>query len=143
MTEDEKKEAKRLYDKKYGEKNREKLLKKKQEYYQENKEKIGECRRLYRLANPEKVARLQHRYRVTQYFGISVEEYETLKAQAESCAICGYIFQDSSNKVLDHCHRTGRIRGVLCNLCNKGLGQFQDNQNSLTEAVKYLQEYSS
>ena len=39
---------------------------------------------------------------------------------------------------IDHCHKTGKIRGLLCDMCNKGLGMFQDNPAMLEAAITYL-----
>jgi hypothetical protein len=53
---------------------------------------------------------------------------------AEVCEICG---QDSP-LVIDHCHVTGKFRGMLCNSCNKGLGLFYDDPEFLKSAIEYL-----
>lgn len=52
------------------------------------------------------------------------------------CAICK-TYTDKPN--LDHCHRTGRIRGILCTRCNTALGKFRDNIELLQAAIEYLQ----
>lgn len=61
------------------------------------------------------------------------------------CNICGNgpgKGMSNSNKALhlDHCHKTGIIRGLLCGSCNVGLGHFKDNIDSLKKAVNYLLE---
>lgn len=50
------------------------------------------------------------------------------------CAIC----RDVVKLVIDHCHKTNRFRGLICNLCNRGLGLFRDNPAALENAIKYL-----
>lgn len=70
-------------------------------------------------------------------YGITVEQYREMHdKQAGACAICG-----TAAKVLhiDHCHSTGQVRGLLCQMCNTGLGQFQDNVQRMLAAVAYLQ----
>ena len=83
-------------------------------------------------------------YRYSKY-GVTKEWYD-LEIQ-KGCAICGtYLNESSSIKRerghIDHCHTTGKVRGVLCDLCNKGLGQFKDNIDNLENAIKYLKERS-
>lgn len=56
--------------------------------------------------------------------------------QNGGCAICGKIMKDKL--VLDHCHRSGKARGLLCPTCNSGLGFFKDKPALLENAVMYL-----
>lgn len=67
-----------------------------------------------------------------------------LAKQHNKCAICsnpvGVKKKDCS---LDHCHRTGRVRGVLCHLCNSALGFFRDDPKLLYLAIKYLTKQST
>jgi hypothetical protein len=70
-------------------------------------------------------------------YGITKEEFDRIQtAQLGECAICNKpIFQEGH---IDHCHATGKVRGILCGKCNKGLGLFDDNVIYLTNAIKYL-----
>lgn len=73
-------------------------------------------------------------------FGISYVEYLTmLEAQGGCCAICG---TNSTGKrkafAVDHCHDTGKIRGLLCSNCNTGIGNLRDNIGLLERAIEYL-----
>ena len=77
-------------------------------------------------------------------YGISLDEYnELLSKQDGKCAICGV---DNNGKyrnksralAVDHCHTTGKIRGLLCSDCNTGIGLLKDNVNFLQFAIKYL-----
>lgn len=78
-------------------------------------------------------------------YGITIEEYEAiLKKQGGVCAACSE-FNVASNKTrmpLDHCHVTGKIRGILCNRCNRGLGLLGEDINRLSGLIRYLKEYS-
>ena len=74
-------------------------------------------------------------------FGITPDVYDELLAKQNcKCAICGTETTGSKNGFfsIDHCHTTGKIRGLLCNACNKGLGFFKDNVAILQQASKYL-----
>jgi len=55
--------------------------------------------------------------------------------QEGKCAIC-FKIMDAPN--VDHCHKTGKVRGLLCSLCNKGIGLFHDDIEKLLQAVEYL-----
>lgn len=70
--------------------------------------------------------------------GISIDiYYKALKDQNNKCYICK---QPPSIKSLhiDHCHKTGTFRGLLCTRCNTGLGLFKDNISIIEEAINYL-----
>lgn len=80
---------------------------------------------------------------------LSDDKVRELKKQ-EKCDICGgnEIAGSRNNKhlgkvyalVMDHNHQTGKFRGMLCNHCNRGLGNFKDNINTLHAAIEYLKE---
>jgi hypothetical protein len=73
-----------------------------------------------------------------RHFNLTLEEYAALlNAQGGTCAICRSLPGDTSLCV-DHCHTTGRVRGLLCRLCNTALGQFQDSMEHLARAMLYL-----
>lgn len=59
--------------------------------------------------------------------------------QGGRCAICENNLEIDKLNV-DHCHTTNKIRGLLCDQCNYGLGNFKDNVSTLTKAIKYLNE---
>ena len=68
---------------------------------------------------------------------MSLEDYERLlKEQNYKCLIC-----DKKKKLyVDHCHKTGKVRGLLCDLCNRGIGLFKEDVNSLSRAINFLNE---
>lgn len=69
-------------------------------------------------------------------YGLSDTEYNLLLQKSDNkCQICG----SSTNLVVDHDHITKKVRGILCNKCNWGLGNFSDNVLFLLNAAKYLQ----
>ena len=59
--------------------------------------------------------------------------------QGGGCAICG-ITVDPTHKQLsvDHCHNSGKVRGLLCTLCNTALGSFKDDPELLQKAINYV-----
>lgn len=60
------------------------------------------------------------------------------KEQDGCCAVCGRSAEEVGTLRLDHCHATGKIRGLLCNGCNMGLGMFRDSPEALIAASEYL-----
>jgi hypothetical protein len=83
--------------------------------------------------------------RLMRQYGLSNEDYIAMyESQLSLCAICNEsqqgITKDGEERFLcvDHCHKTGKVRGLLCARCNAGLGQFQDNPEFLINASKYL-----
>jgi len=81
------------------------------------------------------------------YYGITVEDYDRmLAAQGGKCALCqkatGHFYRNKPGRLgVDHCHETKKIRGLLCNNCNRGLGHFKDNPASLERAITYLRKH--
>lgn len=74
--------------------------------------------------------------RLTQY-GLTHYEYELMLN--DGCGICGASFELESTKVaIDHDHSTGKVRGLLCQPCNLGIGHFRDDPIALANAVNYL-----
>ncbi|MEV4123116.1 endonuclease VII domain-containing protein [Micromonospora sp. NPDC049645] len=74
-------------------------------------------------------------YHLRQRYGIGEKEFQQLLAeQGGLCAICG----GADPQHLDHDHRTGWARGILCFNCNGGLGQFRDSPMRLARAITYL-----
>jgi len=76
---------------------------------------------------------------IKQAYGLSVEEYTKLvEEHYGKCAICG---ANDDPLQVDHCHDTGKVRGLLCGPCNRGIGQLKDNIDTLKGAVLYLQRF--
>lgn len=73
-----------------------------------------------------------------KHFGISLAEYNIMKAQQKGlCAICNRLPM-LKDLAVDHDHKTGKVRALLCGTCNRGIGQFNDDPIRLIKAVKYL-----
>jgi len=83
----------------------------------------------------------RHSNYIARTHGITGQDYAALLSQqGGKCAICGRPQQDIDRRLrVDHDHETGRLRGLLCDLCNKGLGQFKDSPEVLRAAAEYLE----
>ena len=101
----------------------------------------------WRELNPEKVkqhSRKARRQKLQQKYGYTVIELmDVLEAQNGECKICGRALSYSATSKIDvphvdHDHKTGAVRGLLCSICNTGLGMFNDSLELLAKAQDYL-----
>lgn len=95
--------------------------------------------------DPEHKARhqeSQRRWHLKSNYGLTTEAFDAMVAsQGGGCAICGIKPETGVPKtrmVVDHCHKTNTVRGILCNLCNTAIGKFHDNVSKLESAIRYL-----
>lgn len=104
-------------------------------YYKHREKRIADIR-LDRKLNPDKYKNQD----LKKVFGITLIEYKLmLENQQHKCKICNKHKNEFKKQLaVDHCHSTGRIRGLLCEKCNVGLGSFKDNIEVLTQAIEYL-----
>ena|SRR3990167_3180392 len=109
---------------------------------EEHKRKARDYQKSYRKNNPEGALNSN----LKKNYGITIEQYYKMhKDQNGVCAICKgneKSVDHHTGKIrrltVDHCHATGKIRGLLCSCCNRGLGSFNDRQDVLQNAIKYL-----
>ncbi|QCW23048.1 hypothetical protein [Synechococcus phage S-B05] len=77
-------------------------------------------------------------------YGITLNEYDDmLTRQNYKCAICGTddtTFSNGKRFHVDHCHTTGKVRGLLCGKCNVALGHIGDNIDTLSRMINYLND---
>ena len=121
-------EDKKRRNKKYRENNMEEIKSKAEDYRNmpKNKEKKKSYMRDWKLMNA---------------YGLTPQDWDDMYiSQGGSCAICG-THQSNLKKRLhvDHCHDTGKVRGLLCMSCNNGIGSMKDNIEILANAIKYLE----
>ena len=97
--------------------------------------------RLYRQENRERTRVYMRKWARVHRVG---RRAAILAAQKGKCAICG-TKRPGGHGIwhTDHCHTTKRIRGVLCSLCNTGLGHFKDDPKILAAAIRYLKQKGS
>lgn len=92
-------------------------------------------------------ARKHHYKKLARKHGMTSEELEALYEEADGkCQICGEDETARRGKRvrrlnLDHCHRTGKVRGLLCSDCNRGIGMFRDDAARLQSAIQYLSQF--
>lgn len=94
-----------------------------------------------RKKDPEKTKERDRKYTLSRYWGMTPEEFEKLlNDPGRKCKICKRPERSSEKKplVIDHCHTSGRIRGLLCDDCNRGIGLLKDSPDILQNALDYL-----
>lgn len=146
------------YTRSYYVKNQEELIAKTKRWHHANPEKRKAKDLRWRAANREKhleikrtswakYPRTHRNCRYKKHYGITIEEYEAMVvAQNGKCAICESDNHRSRKGVgswpVDHNHKTGKVRGLLCYKCNSGVGQFDDDPEMLIKAAAYLRKHS-
>ena len=94
------------------------------------------------LEKPKRGKVFYRRRNLKEKYGLTEDSYEELlNSQNNGCKICGAKANTFDKPLsVDHCHTTGKVRGLLCNQCNTGLGMFKDNIETLQLAIEYLKE---
>lgn len=92
--------------------------------------------------NKNHLRKYERNYRLEKKYGINSKIYEKmLEDQGNCCAICGSDKPHGKGMFhVDHCHNTGKVRGLLCHFCNTGLGKFKDDKIILKKAIEYLDD---
>lgn len=95
------------------------------------KSRCKECQKTYNAKYHKNILRFDR-------YGITKDTFNKMFSEQDyKCKICKIKIDEKSSHI-DHCHTSGNVRGILCEKCNKGLGQFDDNVEFLTNAIKYL-----
>jgi hypothetical protein len=106
-------------------------------WQQANRPYLNEYRKRLNASPARKRKARDAYYRRT--FGISADEFDAmLEAQGGGCAICGVRPDREASLHVDHCHVSGKVRGILCISCNQGLGQYREDPALLERAAAYL-----
>lgn len=138
--EDAKAYAKRRYKA-----NREEMLKKSNEYRLAHKEEMKNYLSDWQAAHPDKTKVYLDRYYLKKTYGLTIEQYEEMNSkQGGKCALCDKketaLSRSGVRRLsVDHDHKTGQIRGLLCMSCNTSIGKLGDNIEGLKKAIEYLE----
>lgn len=122
--------------KEYRLRNLEKCKARVQRYKENNREKIAAYRKKWERQNAHRrfEASLKRRYRITSHI-----YYTILRKQKGGCALCECKEGRKGGRLfIDHCHKSKKVRGLLCTKCNSILGMANDRVDLLRKAIKYL-----
>jgi len=130
-----------------------KVSKKVTDFYKDTRRNNGitswcrECWKIQEAIRREKLGPKGRKNRkLKNLYGITIEQYQAmLKEQNNLCAVCSNkesVINMKSNKIqklcVDHDHATGKVRGLLCTACNKGLGMLKDDPDIVLKGYEYL-----
>jgi hypothetical protein len=100
---------------------------------------VARDRKAYREANKPTLSAYNREWRLRNDYGLTAEEYDILlESQNGLCKICRGMQADGRRLAVDHDHKTGRVRGLLCDWCNRALGLFRDDPQLCEAAKEYL-----
>lgn len=95
----------------------------------------------WKTKNLEKDGRVRANGHLRRRYGITLDDYDKMLAkQNGKCAICNgtYISEGKTRFSVDHCHTTSKVRGLLCNNCNSGIGKFNEDIETMKKAIEYI-----
>jgi hypothetical protein len=96
----------------------------------------------WRSAHPDRAKRSAHAAQIKHRYGMTVEDKSRMFAsQGNLCAICGSEAPRGRGWHIDHCHSSGRVRGILCGPCNHALGLAGESPRVLEEMAAYLRRH--
>jgi hypothetical protein len=104
------------------------------------------AKRKWRAENPHKAqeqVQAERLRRAGMIFAPGQTVASMLEQQAGLCAICKMQLPIGKLRHVDHCHVSGRVRGLLCHKCNVGLGMFSDNAEKVAAALRYLKDFET
>lgn len=82
--------------------------------------------------------------RLLKKYGIASSVYEAMSEEQQGkCAICTEVIEDRSLFHVDHCHSTGKVRGLLCSRCNQAIGLLRENPNIIRRAASYVERHQA
>lgn len=125
----------KAWEQKYKVLNRTEICAKKRAYHHNNRPIISVKKKAYYEKNKETILA----NRIKRLYSLTPEQYQQLsRSQGDACAIC----QITPEKLMvDHDHATGKVRGLLCGMCNLAIGYFGDKPETMEAAKRYLESH--
>lgn len=147
-----KKYKEKIYSKKYNKENKQRMNEKSKKYWQENKEELSKRAKKHNQKPETKKKRREYhqmpeikkrnciaRWEKRGIIAADIDKVYEKKLSESVCGICGEHRDELKSPLhLDHCHKTGTVRGFLCYQCNSGLGNFKDDIDIMASAISYL-----
>lgn len=97
-----------------------------------------------RMRDPERMTRIRRKHELKKKYNMTPDDWEDMyQDQSGCCATCGLALAYCLNVCVDHCHKSGVVRGILCGRCNKALGLLDDSPETLKNMIEYLRGSSN
>ena len=126
-------------------KKREAILSQQKERYAEFREDILKKNKEWRNKNPDKLALYYRKKHLGTMYGITIEQFESMwGVQKGRCANykCDEVLnRENGGHALDHSHKTGKVRAILCRSCNVALGLMKDDMTKISGLISYIERY--
>ena len=117
-------------------KNKDKIKVVKKEYYLKNKEHILAKSKIWALNNKDRI----REYQLKRDYNLTLDQYnKMLSDQNNCCKVCDI---KMISPHVDHCHTTGKVRALLCNNCNTGLGKLKEDTKIMQKLIEYVKEHN-
>ena len=120
------------------------------DYYKATRGHHGKCKKCYIALQQQKYDPVKNRENhLKRHYGLTLDDYDLMLVEQNGvCKLCGTSDpggrQTGRGKVdvffVDHCHASGKVRGLLCNTCNKAIGQVGENISFFEKAILYLKK---
>ena len=113
-------------------------------YQARHRDKVKMAHAKYYQRTKEVTRLIKRDQELRRYYGINLKKLkELITSQGGICQLCDRVFDGSTKNLkphVDHDHKNGRVRGILCHRCNSGLGCFDDSLERLQRAIDYLRK---
>lgn len=136
-------ECLRVYNRKKYSENRDERVAKSREWSYLNRKKCTDRRREYNRRRMRSEPDYLRFKRIRNKYGITKEQYvQKSERQGNVCKICGGVNPDGRPLFVDHCHKTGKVRDLLCGTCNLTLGRMKESVKHLSAMIGYIVRWS-
>lgn len=137
------KERRNEVNREWAARNRERSRQSSKEWHKKNPEKSAALKRSWRKKNPDRALEISRRHWLRKLYGLTIERFNEMRAeQGDACALCGKPLGEMLPRV-DHCHATGKVRGLVHHRCNLLLGMAEEGTELLRAAIAYLERTSA
>lgn len=140
------KECKGRYTRIWRAENKEHVQEVNRDWRTRNKLQVVERNKAYNEFHKERIQASQRKHHLHIEYGLTIAEYDAMVAQqAGKCLVCGVVpkptKRSSKGLHVDHCHKSGKVRGLLCHQCNCAIGLLKEDTGRIRRLLEYIESY--